>query len=60
MNKTGDNPIWWHNGGTGAYSTLVAFCRHPAVAVHANTGEPNDVVDKLGGELIGQLVEAGK
>ncbi len=57
--------VWWHNGGTGGFTTFVAFCENPAVAVVVlcNTGpdglEDGQVIDKLGEKLIRQLVTAG-
>lgn len=56
--------VWWHNGGTGGFSTFVAFCRRPAVAVVVlcNTGpdglQDGRVIDKLGEKMIQQLIQA--
>jgi len=59
----GEHQVWWHNGGTNGFTTFVAFCRKPAVAVVVlcNTGpdglKDGEVIDKLGEKLIRQLVE---
>ena len=59
----GEHQVWWHNGGTNGFTTFVAFCRKPAVAVVVlcNTGpdglKDGQVIDKLGENLIRQLVE---
>jgi len=63
MKKTGGRQIWWHNGGTGGYTSFVSFCRDPAVAVVvlSNSGyDGSGVVDILGNKLIQRLVKAGK
>ena len=57
--------VWWHNGGTGGFTTFVAFFKDPAfaVVVLCNTGpdglEDGQVIDKLGEKPIRQLVTAG-
>ena len=56
--------VWWHNGGTGGFTSFVAFCRNPAVGVVVlcNTGpdglEDGQVIDKVGENLIRQLVKS--
>jgi len=63
MQKIAGHQVWWHNGGTGGYSSFVAFCRDPAVAVVVlcNTGPegvgPGELIDTLGRKLLKQLIE---
>ncbi len=57
---------WWHNGGTGGFSTYAAFSRDPGVAVvvlanmERDGASPYLTVDRLGDTLIRELVEASK
>jgi serine-type D-Ala-D-Ala carboxypeptidase/endopeptidase len=49
--------IYWHNGGTGGYASMVAFCRSPqlGVVVLSNQGDAmagKFEVDKIGLELL--------
>jgi CubicO group peptidase (beta-lactamase class C family) len=60
-----DRQVWWHNGGTGGYTSFAGFTRDPAVAVVVlcNTclEDGLDVaIDGLGAELLRQLIRAGK
>jgi D-alanyl-D-alanine-carboxypeptidase/D-alanyl-D-alanine-endopeptidase len=45
--------VWWHNGGTGGYSSFAAFCRQPAVGVVVLSNRfVARETDKLGMEII--------
>jgi serine-type D-Ala-D-Ala carboxypeptidase/endopeptidase len=50
--------VWWHNGGTGGFSSFAAFSKDPSVGiiVLSNRSSPGDS-DKVGMELIKLLAE---
>jgi CubicO group peptidase (beta-lactamase class C family) len=49
--------IYWHNGGTGGYASMIAFCRKPQLGVvvlsnHGDVMAGKFEVDKIGLELL--------
>lgn len=53
--KTEDNKnLYWHNGGTGGYSSFLVFNLEykTAVIILSNVSDINEVIDNLGFELI--------
>lgn len=51
---------WWHNGGTGGFSTFVAFHRptRTAVALLANAAQQNGPLDAVGFKILTELVRS--
>lgn len=49
---------WWHNGGTGGFSSFCGFCRDPGVAVVvlSNRFNGQGEVDKAGMKVLSALI----
>lgn len=56
-----DRRMWWHNGGTGGFSSSAMFCREPKVAVVvlscSGFRADDGAVDRLAYTLLMDLVE---
>lgn len=51
--------VWWHNGGTGGFSSFTGFSRNPAVGVIVLSNRSNMAgeVDKIGMKVLESLLE---
>lgn len=49
LRKHEGRSFWWHNGGTGGFSSFAGFARDPAVAVVVLANVNQDAADKTGG-----------
>lgn len=54
-----DDNLYWHNGGTGGYSSflVVNVKNKSAIIILSNVSNINDTIDKLGFELLKEIEE---
>jgi CubicO group peptidase (beta-lactamase class C family) len=62
MRERNDVTAWWHDGGTGGYTSFAAFCRKPAVGLvllaNTNWSANADAITRMGHRLSWQLIDS--